>query len=87
MLVWPSQVEKFHSIDVKSMKSLGKGNGFRYTDSEDQGLVDLVKAKIKSLYERFSLNNKPSFIYGRKPSHLFIGLGKPIAKTKGGLEI
>lgn len=53
MLVWGSQVEKYHYIDVKSMEPRGRARGFRYTESEDQGLVALVKAKIKSLYERF----------------------------------
>ncbi|GAH95805.1 unnamed protein product [marine sediment metagenome] len=69
------------------MRSLGKGNGFSYTDSEDQSLVDLVLSKIKSLYDRFSLNNRPFFGYGNRPDHLFIGIGKPTARDKGGIEL
>ncbi|MBA7660768.1 hypothetical protein ES703_68774 [subsurface metagenome] len=53
MLVWPSQIRRSYNIDVKNMTSLGKGKGFKFTDSEDGGLVALVRAKIKSLYERF----------------------------------
>lgn len=53
MLVWGSQVEKYHEIDVKSMKSQGRGRGFKYTRSEDVGLVALVRAKIKALYDRY----------------------------------
>ena len=55
MLVWPSQIKKSHliDIDVKNMSSLGRGKGFKFVDSEDSGLVELVKNKIKLLYERF----------------------------------
>ena len=55
MLVWPSQIEKSHliDIDVKNMSSLGRGKGFKFVDSEDSGLVDLVKNKIKLLYQRY----------------------------------
>ena len=53
MLVWGSQVEGYHYIDVKSMEPQGRARGFKYTKSEDQGLVDLVRSKIKALYERF----------------------------------
>lgn len=56
MLVWPTQINKSHSINVKDMtrvvREVGRG-GFRYTESEDIGLVSLVKAKIKTLYERY----------------------------------
>ena len=56
MLVWSSQINKSHSIDVKHMtryvRDTGSG-GFRYTDSEDVGLVALVRAKIKMLYEKY----------------------------------
>jgi len=34
------------------VRAKGSG-GFRYTESEDQGFVDLIRAKIKALYERF----------------------------------
>lgn len=55
MLVWPSQIEKSHliDIDVKNMSSLGRGKGFKFVDSEDLGLVWLVKNKIRLLYQRY----------------------------------
>ncbi|GAH93656.1 unnamed protein product [marine sediment metagenome] len=63
MLVWPSQINKSHSIDVKDMKrvvrEVGRG-GFKYTDSEDAGLVALVRAKIKALYEKYFVKVVPS---------------------------
>ncbi len=53
MLVWPSQVQGQHSIDTMIMTSLGRGRGFKFMDYLDTDLISLVKAKIKSLYERF----------------------------------
>ncbi|MBA7663375.1 hypothetical protein ES703_71415 [subsurface metagenome] len=53
MLVWGSQVEKYHNIDIKSMEPQGRARGFKYTKSEDGGLVALVRAKIKVLYEKY----------------------------------
>jgi len=56
MVVWRSQIEKSYNIDILEMNRVvrvkGRG-GFKYTRSEDAGLVALVKAKIKVLYERF----------------------------------
>lgn len=59
MLVWPSQINKSHSINVKDMSSRGYGKGFKFVDSEDIGLVELVKAKIKTLYEKYFVKVVP----------------------------
>ncbi|GAH91875.1 unnamed protein product [marine sediment metagenome] len=56
MVVWQSQVEKPHDIDIfevnRVVRAKGSG-GFKFNKSEDVGLVALVRAKIRSLYERF----------------------------------
>lgn len=79
MLVWPSQIKKSYTIDVKDMVSLGRGRGFKFNDSEDLGLVALVKAKIKALYNRFfevedvtiktvpSIRSSPGFVFVPAP--------------------
>lgn len=53
MLVWPSQINRSHSIDILEMSRIKARGGFKYVPSEDKGLVDLVKNKIKALYERY----------------------------------
>lgn len=56
MVVWRSQIEKSHSIDIlaqnRVVRAKGRG-GFKFTRSEDVGLVALVRAKIKTLYEKY----------------------------------
>jgi len=78
MLIWESQVHKFYNLDVYEMeryvRAEGSG-GFRYTESEDQGLVALVCAKIKALYERF-FEPEPSIT-------LVPGVSLPRATTLG----
>lgn len=60
MVVWRSQIEKSHSIDVLEMnrvvRAKGRG-GFKYIKSWDAGLVSLVRAKIKALYEKLFPDN------------------------------
>ena len=56
MVVWRSQIKRFHDIDVLACDRVsrpGGSGGFRYTESEDIGLVDLVKSKIRLLYQRY----------------------------------
>ena len=53
MLVWASQINKSHDIDVLDMSRIKARGGFKYVPSSDQGLVELVKNKIKALYERY----------------------------------
>jgi len=56
MVVWRSQIEKSHSIDILEMNRVvrPKGSGgFKYNRSEDVGLVALVRAKIKALYDKY----------------------------------
>jgi len=50
---WPSQIQKSYDIRAFDAISLGKAHGFRYELSEDISLVELVKLKIKNLYEKF----------------------------------
>jgi len=56
MVVWRSQVEKSHNIDIlevnRVVRAKGSG-GFKYTRSEDVGLVALVRAKVKALYDKY----------------------------------
>lgn len=56
MVVWRSQLEKSHDIDIfevnRVVRAKGSG-GFKFTASEDVGLVALVRAKIKALYEKY----------------------------------
>ena len=63
MLAWRSQIEKSHNIDVlqqnQSKRPKGSG-GFKYTKSEDPGLVALIKAKIKALYEKYFDHVQPA---------------------------
>ncbi|GAH92379.1 unnamed protein product, partial [marine sediment metagenome] len=51
MVVWRSQVEKPHNIDIfevnRVVRAKGSG-GFKFNKSEDVGLVALVRAKIKT---------------------------------------
>jgi len=78
MVVWRSQIEKYHNIDILEMnrvvRAKGRG-GFKYTNSEDQGLVALVRAKIKALYERF-FEPEPSIT-------LVPGVDLPVATNLG----
>jgi len=53
MVVWESQVRRFYELETFNMVRTDKQRGFKFTNSKDQGLVDLVRAKIKALYERF----------------------------------
>lgn len=56
MVVWRSQIEKSHNIDIlaqnRVVRAKGRG-GFKFTRSEDVGLVALVRAKIKTLYDKY----------------------------------
>lgn len=90
MLAWRSQIEKSHNIDVlqqnQSKRPKGSG-GFKYTKSESPGLVALVKAKIKSLYEKYFDPVHPSITV---LPHFRVAtpvLAKPVFRAKPGLLI
>lgn len=91
LLAWRSQIEKYHDIDIleqnRVVRPKGSG-GFKFTKSEDPGLVALVRSKIKNLYEMYFLNSSSLFRYGNRLDHLFMGdTGKPTSFDKGGLDI
>lgn len=54
MLVWESQIRRDHDIEVFDMvRKPHSKKGWDYIRIHDIGLIALVKAKIRSLYERF----------------------------------
>ena len=51
-LAWRSQIERLHAVQTFEAISLGKAHGFKHKLSEDTVLFELLKIKIKAIYER-----------------------------------
>ena len=88
MLIWETQIKKDYDIDTFSMVRNNKQRGFIYTETNNQRFINLVKTKIKNLYQRYFLDNTPFLGYSNRLDHFFPGdTGKPTARDKGGIDI
>lgn len=53
MMCWPSQIKKSYDFQVYNPVSLGKAHGFRFELTDDVSLLEIIKWKVKNLYEKF----------------------------------
>lgn len=88
MLVWESQIQRSpHRIEVRDQRRKPHSKkGWDYIPIVDKRLVDLVKAKVKVLYDQFFVGTGV-FGFGNRPDHLFVGRGKPKTRNRGVVEL